>query len=508
MLQLEPIADVAIANDTGRNLSYSLSDQSQKHTEWLQDQSKNPEKQQLPGISTAKHQSLKNGKNPKRSLIQGLYSSNVMAKIWGVAAPALFKSEPPTLYPEYTKPGGTRYVFRELDFWTSGFFPGSLYLLLERERRFKRELVMLRESSMPSITPHHMHLEFACKWWTTNLHQNSTLASTHDLGFMVFPWAKLAWTLDHDILARDTIIRASKMLASRYVPAAGAIRSWDTCTTLRYSFTDPAKDFLFIIDNMMNLDMLFWAASETGDQEMHQIAVNHAKKTQACHIRADHSTTHLVVLDPNTGHIKSRLTNQGYSDTSSWARGQAWAIAGFAQTYNWTRDVSFLETALACADYFLSKLPANGVPPWDFCAPTDSEQPPDTSAAVIAAYGMLLIHEALAGQGGQSTYLESAIRIVKAVCSKHMMPESCFTTATSTLDTVEQDTHNVQTELTVRQDDTTPQTILGGATINNYEFAPRRWANHGLVYADYYFLLFGNKLLEMQATTSLSDILI
>lgn len=256
----------------------------------------------------------------------------------------------------------------------------------------------------------------------------------------------------------------------------------------------------------MNLDMLFWTASETGDQEMYQIAVSHAKKTQECHIRADYSTTHLVVLDPNTGSIKSRLTNQGYSDTSSWTRGQAWAIAGFAQTYNWTRDVSFLETSRACADYFLSKLPANGVPPWDFCAPTDSEQPPDTSAAVIAAYGMLLIHEALVQQGEQSSYFESAIRIVKAICSKHMTAQSYFATTTSTLDTVEKNTQNVQTELTVIQDDAIPQTILGGATINNYEFAPRRWANHGLVYSDYYFLLLGNKLLEMQATMSLSNI--
>ncbi|KAK4076755.1 CAZyme family GH88 [Trichoderma aggressivum f. europaeum] len=473
MLQLEPVAAAAVTNGT---------DKSQKRPEWLLDQVKNPAEQHLSSTLATDHQHLTNGKHPKQSLLQGLYSSNVVAKIWGVAAPALFKSEPPTLYPEYTKPGGTRYVFRELDFWTSGFFPGSLYLLLERERRFKRELAMIQEPSISSSTFHPMHLEFACKWWTTNLHQNSTLASTHDLGFMIFPWAKLAWTLDHDVLARDTIIRASKMLASRYVPATGAIRSWDTCTTLRYSFTDPTKDFLFIIDNMMNLDMLFWTASETGDQEMYQIAVNHAKKTQACHIRADHSTTHLVVLDPNTGSIKSRLTNQGYSDTSSWTRGQAWAIAGFAQTYNWTRDASFLETARACADYFLSKLPPNSVPPWDFCTPTDSEQPPDTSAAVIAAYGMLLIHEALVQRGEQSSYFESAIRIVKAICSKHMTPQSCFITTTSTLDTVEQNTQNVQTEFTVIQNDTIPQTILGGATINNYEFAPRRWANHGLVH--------------------------
>ncbi|KAL7955566.1 glycoside hydrolase family 88 protein [Trichoderma compactum] len=445
MMPDEPIASVSVANGTDQNLGYVPPDQSQKRTEWLPEQVKNSTKQHTSSTLAAEHQYLTNGKLSKRSFY----------KIWGVAAPALFKSEPPILYPKYTKPGGTRYVFRELDFWTSGLFPGSLYLLLEREQRFRRELAMIQEPSVSSPTLHPMHLEFACKWWTTNLHQNSTLASTHDLGFMIFPWAKLARTLDHDVLARATIIRASKMLASRYVPATGAIRSWDTCTTLRYSFIDPTKDFLFIIDKMMNLDKLFWTASEIGDQEM-----------------ADYSTTHLVVLDPNTGNVKSRLTNQGYSDTSSWTRGQAWAIAGFAQTYNWTRDVSFLETSRACADYFLSKLPATGVPPWDFCAPTNSEQPPDTSAAVIAAYGMLLIHEALVQQGEQSSYFESAMKIVKAICSKHMTPQSCFVMTASALDT----------------------------------FAPRRWANHGLVYAYYYFLLLGNKLLEMQATIPLSDI--
>jgi hypothetical protein len=91
------------------------------------------------------------------------------------------------------------------------------------------------------------YTRFACKWWTANLHQNSSLDTTHDLGFMIFPWAELAWSLTGDTLARDTIVKASRTLASRYVPAVGAIRSWDTCQTKRYAFMDPKKDFLFII---------------------------------------------------------------------------------------------------------------------------------------------------------------------------------------------------------------------------------------------------------------------
>jgi uncharacterized protein YyaL (SSP411 family) len=258
----------------------------------------------------------------------------------------------------------------------------------------------------------------------------------------------------------------------------------------------------------MNLNMLFWTAFETKDEAMYDIAVNHARKSQEYHVRDDFSTTHLIVLDPDTGTLKTRLTNQGYSDTSSWTRGQAWAIAGFAQTYYWTQDKSFLDTAKACADYFLQHLSETGVPPWDYCAPTEEEQPPDTSAALIAAYGMLLIHESLAQRGEQSSYLASAVHIAKGVCSKHLNAESTFSASTSKLDTVEstKDELNVQVELTVQRDESVAETIIGGATINNYEFAPRRWANHGLVYADYYFLLLGNKLLEMQKQGSLSGI--
>ncbi|KAF4965259.1 hypothetical protein FSARC_6909 [Fusarium sarcochroum] len=434
------------------------------------------------------------------SLLDTLYSSKVYAKIWNVASQALTKSQPPVLHPEYTKPGGTEYVYRELDFWTSGFFPGSLYLLLERERRYKS--TVLNWAPDTTITPHQMQLEFACKWWTVNLHQNAYLATTHDLGFMIFPWAQKAWELNRDQDAYDTIIQASETLASRYVARVGAIRSWDTCITKRYAFTDPQKDFLLVIDNMMNLDMLFWAASELNDKEMYQIAVNHARTTQQFHVRKDFSTTHLTVFDPDTGALKSKLTNQGFNDNSSWTRGQAWAIAGFMQTYNWTQDISFLETAQSCADYFWGQLPANGIPLWDFNAPKDIQQPPDTSAAVVASYGMLLMHEALIGRNQPSAYFDRALHILKGVCSIHLNMPDEFVVSLSKIDTAEMASDNSQHEVRVRHGNGIPETILGGATINNYEFAPRRWANHGLVYADYYFLLAGNKLLEMDSMES------
>ncbi|RYP58452.1 hypothetical protein DL769_008943 [Monosporascus sp. CRB-8-3] len=399
---------------------------------------------------------------------------------------------PPLYFPEYTRPGGTEYVYRDLDFWTSGFFPGCLYLLLERGRRFKPAAL---DSSMDG--PHESQLEFACKWWTENLHQNAQLGTTHDLGFMIAPWAKPAWELNRDFRAFETLKGAAKTLYRRFSPEVGLIRSWDTCTTKRYSFVKPDAEYLTVIDNMMNLDLLFYVARQTGDRGMFEAAVQHARTTQRTHVRDDASTVHLVVFDPATGAVRERLTNQGYADASCWSRGQAWAVAGFAETYHWTRDPSFLDTARRCADYFLRRLPASGIPPWDFDAAAGhgaETQPPDVSAAVIAAYGLLLIHKALGALGQDSAYLHDALRLTEVVCRRHMNDPSTFVTRKETVEMVERATQDVNI-LSVEMG--AGDTILNGATINNHEFAPRRWANHGLVYADYYFLLVGNKLLEM-----------
>ncbi|KAH8203883.1 hypothetical protein TruAng_001947 [Truncatella angustata] len=416
--------------------------------------------------------------------IHHLYSNSTVGKLWGIATKALQQPKPPIYFPEYTKPGGTKYVYRELDFWTSGFFPGSLHLLLERQRNFKATGV------------HEQHLE----WWTESLHQNAHLSTTHDLGFMIAPWAKVAWDLNHDYRALETMKTAAKTLHGRFSKNVGLIRSWDTCVTKRYEFLDPDNEFLTVIDNMMNLDLLFYVAQQTGNGAMYEAAAQHARTTQQNHIRDDFSTIHLVTFDPNTGGVRERLTNQGYTDTSCWTRGQAWAIAGFAETYNWTHDRSFLETAVNCADYFLHRLPESGVPPWDFDAEDDAKrdgktsQAPDVSAAMITAYGLLLIHKALVSLGKPSKYLNHALRLVNAVTMHHINPPSSFIEHTERIEMVERPTEDV---VTVSVEPGGAETILNGATINNHEFAPRRWANHGLVYADYYFLLVGNELLKM-----------
>lgn len=458
------------------------------------------------------------------AVLSELYSPSVTAKLWSVAQQTLqLNTGPPTLFPEYTHPGGSKYVYRDLKFWTSGFFPGSLYLLLERQVRYAH---VFQRKSHPSPI-HQLQLEHACVWWTENLHANAHIAATHDLGFMIMPWARPAWELRRDARALETLKVAAKTLHGRYSAAVGAIRSWDSCLTRAYSFRDPGREFLLIIDNMMNLSLLFYVAAHTGDAAMRAAAVSHARTTRRTHVRADGTTSHLVVLDPGDGAVRERLTNQGRHHRSCWSRGQAWAVAGFAEAWGWTREGEFLETAVLCADAFLERMPEgdDAVPPWDF-EPAQTrgengdgagddkvtdrksglEEPTDTSAAMIAAYGLLLIYEALKlrRDSHAQKYLDAALRLTSAVCKGYLTPRAKFvprlngTTVRSIVDTPDHGAEEQDVEVVgFDVDDGGCEAILDGATINNYEFAPRRWANHSLVYADYYFMLVGNKLLDM-----------
>ncbi|KFA80956.1 hypothetical protein S40288_09575 [Stachybotrys chartarum IBT 40288] len=430
---------------------------------------------------------------PTGGILQNLFSPSAEAKIWAVASRALHQPSPPIYYPEYTKPGGKDYVYRELDFWTSGFFPGSLFLLLERRRAFPYLFTPDEQR------PHIKQLEYACQWWTENLHQNALLKGTHDLGFMILPWAKLDWELNQSSRSMASIVTAAETLASRFDATIGCIRSWDKCQTQVYNFNEPQQEFMVIIDNMMNLSLLFYASQHKKDESLRDKAIQHARTTARSHVRQDASTSHLIIFDPTTGNIRERLTNQGFSHDSCWARGQAWAIAGFAETHQWTGMEEFLVTARRCADYFLDHLPPSAVAPWDFDAFAQSEtphdEPPDTSASLIAAYGLLLIHRALTERGDRSDYLSAAMRLVRAVCQTHLTSPAEYLSRKGELETVEHGTLQTATAVTASMDG--QQTIVNGATINNFQHAPRRWANHGLVYADYYFLLFGNELLKM-----------
>ncbi|KAL5341329.1 Six-hairpin glycosidase-like protein [Aspergillus crustosus] len=354
----------------------------------------------------------------------------------------------------------------------------------------------------------------------------NTQRDTHDVGFMIAPWAQKAWSLHRDPKAYSSLILAANSLASRFDARVQSLRSWDICHTKLYSFSDPSKDFLVIIDNMLNLDLLFWAARETGDRSLHEKAVAHARTTARYHVRADKSTLHVVNYDTTTGKPKTTFTHQGYSNDSCWSRGQAWGILGFMQTWQWKHEEEFLNTARELADYFLSRLPEDKVPYWDFDAPVDGKTPRDTSAGMVAACGLVMLYQALKEQDRDEVaagdYLQSALEILEGTVKGFMTPdvgEFGVDLQGTEFDTCPEDEVLRQPgTLVVSPSDRTidvngnsngshavriPETILDGATVCNYEFASRRWADHGLVYADYYFLLLGNMLLEMGLVISI-----
>lgn len=233
-----------------------------------------------------------------------------------------------------------------------------------------------------------------------------------------------------------------------------------------------------LIHLLTDLDLLYYVAKATNDPSLSDIATAHALKSLESHIRPDWSTCHVVDFCNESGEIRGQLTNQGYSDTSCWSRGQAWGITGFAQAYQWTGEPRFLTASQHLADFFLEHLPEDNVPYWDFDAPVPG--PRDTSAGLIAAYGLILLHETT--KAAESNYLDNALKLIAGVLAMSLAPPACFVR-----------TSNGDEEVDLGG----PETIILNATINNYEFAPRRWADHGLVYADYFFLLIGNKLAKM-----------
>ncbi|KAL1868228.1 hypothetical protein VTK73DRAFT_3790 [Phialemonium thermophilum] len=405
-------------------------------------------------------------------------------------------------YPEYvptTGPNAGKYQSKPAAFWTCGFFPASLYCLLERSMRFPRQL------APPSVTPEAFQAQLLalCRSWSEPLHANATRTNSHDLGFIMRA-LRMDWELTGEPRSLRSYITAAESLATRYDERVGAIRSWDQALSHSYEIRNPEENFLVIIDSMCNMDLLFYAAHHARDHRLSAIATEHAKTVIRTLVRPDNSTWHVVNLDQKSktkGSIKFRMTHQGYSDDSSWARGQAWAILGFAQTFSWTEDEEFLDATQRVSDYFIAALDSSPatthryVPLWDFAdadGDQDSEGQPlrDASAGMIAANGLLLLHQALqvhrkdAGYG--TRYLDAALRIARDTIG-YCLDRSDVARFEKRPGTKE--------ELQVPPGSW--DAILRHATANNNRNALMRYGDHGLVYADYYFLEFGNMLLRM-----------
>ena len=249
-----------------------------------------------------------------------------------------------SLFPKTTGPD-QRLKSTNLREWTSGFWPGNLWYIYEYTQKssWKKE----------------------AENWTNALKANENNKTTHDLGFMMYCSYGNAYRLTGNKQYKDVLIQSAKSLASRFNSNIGCIESWDS----RESWDKKTFwGFPVIIDNMMNLELLFFASKETGNRDFYDIAVKHAEITMKNHLRPDYSSYHVVDYDTTSGKVLARQTFQGFSDNSTWSRGQAWGIYGFTMVYRETKDKRFLKTAQKMADYFLNhkNLPADMVPYWDF----------------------------------------------------------------------------------------------------------------------------------------------
>lgn len=249
------------------------------------------------------------------------------------------------------------------DDWTSGFFGGNLWYMYE-------------------LYGDEYWREQAIKY-TQPIEKQKSNRGTHDLGFMIYCSFGNGLRLTENQVYKDIIIEASKSLISRFNPTVGCIRSWD--------FNRNKWKFPVIIDNMMNLEMLFWATKATGDSTYYKIAVSHADKTLKHHFRDDNSSFHVVDYDPATGAVLNRHTFQGFADESAWARGQAWGLYGYTMCYRETGKQEYLDHAEKIAAYMLdhSNLPEDLIPYWDFNAPDIPNAPRDVSAATIMSSALL-----------------------------------------------------------------------------------------------------------------------
>jgi hypothetical protein len=275
--------------------------------------------------------------------------------------------DPKDGWPRHTQPDGT-WDRRGVVSWTNGFFPGTMWYLYEHTR--------------------DPYWRTQAERWTTRLDTVAKVTTTHDLGFVLFDSFGHQWRLTQDPRARAVLLEGSATLARRFNPAVGAIKSWDVDHV-----ADRRREwegrYPVIVDNLMNLEMLFWAAANGGDPSLKALAERHALTSMRAHLRDDGSAAHVALFDPQSGRMLRRVTWQGANDSSAWARGQAWAIYGLGAAARETGNVELLAGARRAADFFLANLPAEGVPFWDFRHPRIPNTERDASAAAIAASGLL-----------------------------------------------------------------------------------------------------------------------
>lgn len=285
-----------------------------------------------------------------------------------------------------------RMVYIPIDDWCSGFFPGSLCYLYQ----LTNDKSWLLQS----------------KRFTEALDSIQYLTWHHDVGFMIGSSYLNIYRLDPNKAYKKTIIQTAKSLCTRFRKKAGVIQSWnvDRGWQSKRGWTCPV-----IIDNMMNLELLFEATRLSGDSTYWKVAVSHANKTLENQFRKDGSCYHVVDYDPNNGAVLHRQTAQGYADNSAWARGQAWAVYGYTVCYRYTHDRKYLDQAVKTLNFVMQNpnLPNDLIPYWDFDAPNIPNEPRDVSSAACIASALYEMNNYLPDNG----YTSLADRIIRSLSS-------------------------------------------------------------------------------------------
>jgi len=298
----------------------------------------------------------------------------------------------PDFYPLHTEGGQWQHDMPIWTHWCDGFLPGMMWIF-------------------------HRYLgagDPRADWWmdqairyTKPLEKRKFDDNTHDHGFILMPTYLRWYQVTEQPELKQVLLTAGQTLAQRYQERGAYL-----C-----SFAAENSNF---IDIMMNVGLIFYASRETGDQLLRDIALRHCLTTRKYLVRGDGSVAHEGIFDIETGEFLHHATQQGWRPDSCWSRGLAWALYGFSLCYEYSRDPRFLETAQACAHYYITHANADGVPAWDFNAPTDSGRMVDTSAAAITASGLFRLCRMVPDPIKAHFYWTTAVRITRSLCEKHL----------------------------------------------------------------------------------------
>lgn len=286
------------------------------------------------------------------------------------------KDSMPRSYDARTK----KLIASDTEWWTSGFFPGTLWYIYE----------YTGDTAIRAEAERRLVIEEKEKYNTGH----------HDLGFMIFCSFGNAYRITGNPDYRDVVAIAAETLIKRYRPNIRSLQSWGSMKSAK----SPV-----IIDNMMNLELLNWVSDGWREPKYKAIAIDHANTTIRNHFRPDNSSYHVIEYDVETGKILEKKTAQGYSNESAWARGQSWGLYGFTMMFRFTQDSTYLDQARKIATFLLNhpQMPADGIPYWDFDAPKDASTLRDASAASIMASALLELARYTGGDE-QLRYLKMA----------------------------------------------------------------------------------------------------